>query len=78
MRMRKKPNLMPRIERCAHLLVRAPRDMRGRWLEESGFGRLCIEVGCGKGRFTAEVLQGYTAEEKAKFAGRRIRVRSSR
>jgi len=30
----------------------------------------------GKGLFTAEVLQGYSAEEKARFAGRRVEVPS--
>lgn len=33
MRMRKKPNLEARMERCADLLVKKPEEMRGRWRE---------------------------------------------
>lgn len=51
MRMRKKPNLSPRMEQCARLLVEAPEVRRGRWREPSG-GPLYLELGCGKGRFT--------------------------
>ena len=51
--MRKKPNLIPRMERCAAWQVKAPEELRGRWLESFGGERLWIELGCGKGRFTA-------------------------
>lgn len=55
MRMRKKPNLIPRMERCAHINVSEPESVRGRWLESfCGYGELYLELGCGKGRFTAE------------------------
>ena len=58
--MRKKPNLVPRWERCAELLENTPETHRGRWLEDfPGHDRLCLELGCGKGRFTA----GMAAEE---------------
>lgn len=58
--MRKKPNLVPRWERCAVLLENTPETHRGRWLEDfPGHDRLCLELGCGKGRFTA----GMAAEE---------------
>ena len=58
--MRKKPNLVPRWERCAGLLKNTPETHRGRWLEDfPGHDRLCLELGCGKGRFTA----GMAAEE---------------
>ncbi len=51
--MRKKPNLIPRMERCAGLLERDPQRLRGRWLEAfPGYERLHLELGCGKGRFT--------------------------
>ena len=54
MRMRKKPNLIPRMERCASVLVTEPEMYRGRWLSEfPGHDRLFVELGCGKGRFTA-------------------------
>ena len=43
------------MERCAALLETAPEERRGRWLEDfPGFTVLCVELGCGKGRFTAE------------------------
>jgi tRNA (guanine-N7-)-methyltransferase len=55
--MRKKPNLSARMERCAHLLIPDPGKYRGRWLSEFGYDELHIELGCGKGRFTAETAK---------------------
>ena len=56
MRMRKKPNLIPRMERCQRVLEREPERLRGRWLQEHhGYRELHLELGCGKGRFTAEM-----------------------
>ncbi|MBR6115332.1 MAG: tRNA (guanosine(46)-N7)-methyltransferase TrmB [Oscillospiraceae bacterium] len=53
--MRKKPNLIPRMERCAALLVTEPETLRGRWRETfPAFKEIRLELGCGKGRFTAE------------------------
>ena len=55
MRMRKKKNLLPRMEACGALLVADPRALRGRWRELLPEAReLRVELGCGKGRFTAE------------------------
>ncbi|MEI3103065.1 MAG: tRNA (guanosine(46)-N7)-methyltransferase TrmB [Oscillospiraceae bacterium] len=55
MRMRKKKNLLPRMEACGALLVADPRALRGRWRELLPDAReLRVELGCGKGRFTAE------------------------
>lgn len=55
MRMRKKPNLIPRMERCETVQVRNPKEYKGKWLgENSGFDGLYLEIGCGKGRFTAD------------------------
>ena len=55
MRMRKKPNLVPRMERCAATLITNPEALRGRWLEQfPGHQALHLELGCGKGRFTAD------------------------
>ena len=34
MRMRKKPNLIPRLERCAHVLENSPEALRGSWLDD--------------------------------------------
>ena len=54
MRMRHKPNLIPRMERCEHWQLRDPEELRGRWREEfPGYRELRLELGCGKGRFTA-------------------------
>ncbi len=58
MRMRKKPNLDLRMERCAHLLIQNPEEYRGRWralMPEAT--QLRLELGCGKGRFTAQTAQ---------------------
>lgn len=58
MRMRKKPNLVPRMERCARVLLSTSPDeaeQRGRWRELlPGAKELRLELGCGKGRFTVE------------------------
>lgn len=60
MRMRKKPNLVPRMERCASLLIREPEVRRGRWRELMPEAReLRLELGCGKGRFTAETAAAH-------------------
>ena len=54
MRMRKKKNLAPRMERCADWLIQDPAARRGRWRELMPQAReVRLELGCGKGRFTA-------------------------
>ena len=54
MRMRKKKNLIPRMERCGDCLIREPQVHRGKWRELMPQAReLRLELGCGKGRFTA-------------------------
>ena len=54
MRMRKKKNLIPRMERCGDRLIRDPYDHAGHWRELMLQCReLRLELGCGKGRFTA-------------------------
>ncbi len=55
MRMRKKPNLVPRMERCAALLETNAEEKRGAWLAGTQYGKLHLEIGCGKGRFTSAV-----------------------
>jgi tRNA (guanine-N7-)-methyltransferase len=55
MRMRKKPNMPQRVERCASVHITDPEVYRGAWLHKiSGFREVYLEIGCGKGRFTAE------------------------
>lgn len=55
MRMRKKKNLVPRMERCGDRLIQDPYARRGHWRDLMPDTReLRLELGCGKGRFTAE------------------------
>lgn len=55
MRMRKKPNLIPRMERCAEYQVKDPENWKGHWREKlDPECELRLELGCGKGRFTCE------------------------
>ena len=56
MRMRRKRNLEPRMQRCAGLWIQDPEAYRGSWRERlmpESTG-LYLELGCGKGRFTCE------------------------
>ncbi len=54
LRMRKKPNLQPRMERCSRVLVAEPSALRGNWLvKRPDCTALELEIGCGKGGFTA-------------------------
>ncbi|MBQ4370246.1 MAG: tRNA (guanosine(46)-N7)-methyltransferase TrmB [Oscillospiraceae bacterium] len=57
MRMRKKPNLIPRMEACGRVLVASPEELKGSWRESFGARSLYVELGCGKGRFTAETAK---------------------
>ena len=58
MRMRKMKNLEPRMERCAALRIQAPEEKKGHWRElKPECSQLWVEVGCGKGKFTAETAQ---------------------
>ena len=54
MRMRKKKNLLPRMEACRACQVQDPFAMRGHWRELMPEAKeIRLELGCGKGRFTA-------------------------
>ena len=59
MRMRKKKNLIPRLERCAAVQVRDGVALRGKWRETlmPEAREVRVELGCGKGRFTAETAR---------------------
>ena len=55
MRMRKKKNLVPRMERCDAVHVKDGFLMKGHWRDLFPAAReIWVELGCGKGRFTAE------------------------
>ena len=58
MRMRKRHNLEPRMEKCAEFLINEPETLRGEWKNNfPGHDKLCLELGCGKGRFTADTAE---------------------
>ena len=59
MRMRKKKNLIPRMEKCAAVHVRDGFVLKGRWREAlmPSATELRVELGCGKGRFTVETAR---------------------
>ena len=58
MRMRKKPNLGVRMERCARFLIDTPEEHQGRWRElKADASAVWLELGCGKGRFTSEMAE---------------------
>ena len=60
MRMRKKKNLAFRMEACAELWVKDPAGEWGRWrARKPDAHRLRLELGCGKGRFTAETAAAH-------------------
>ncbi|MCF0136730.1 MAG: tRNA (guanosine(46)-N7)-methyltransferase TrmB [Oscillospiraceae bacterium] len=56
--MRHRPNLAPRMEKCSTVWVTEPKELRGSWREEfPGYEALWLEIGCGKGRFTADTAE---------------------
>ncbi len=55
MRMRRMKNLDSRMERCAALRIQEPAEKKGAWRAlKPDATALWVEVGCGKGKFTAE------------------------
>lgn len=55
MRMRKMKNLEPRTEACAAYRITEPETRKGAWRQlKPDATALWVEVGCGKGKFTAE------------------------
>ena len=58
MRMRRMKNLEPRMEACAAYRIAEPATMKGTWRSlKQDATALWVEVGCGKGKFTAETAQ---------------------
>lgn len=55
MRMRKRHNLEPRMDRCRAYLAEEPEARRGRWKRDGK--PLFLEIGCGKGSFTCELAR---------------------
>ena len=59
MRMRKRHNLEPRMEKCADFLIEDALERRDHWRDiMPGCEKLSLELGCGKGRFTADTAEG--------------------
>ena len=58
MRMRRMKNLESRMEACAEVHIQEPAAYKGKWRDlMPGCKALWVEVGCGKGKFTAETAQ---------------------
>ena len=58
MRMRRMRNLQPRTESCGAYRVAEPAALKGNWRSlKPDCAALWVEVGCGKGKFTAETAQ---------------------
>ena len=58
MRMRKKPNLEPRMDACAQWWIQNPAEKKGQWRSLlPGCTELWVELGCGKGKFTVDTAQ---------------------
>ena len=58
MRIRKKPNLIPRMARCIQVQIEDPAALKSEWLKRNpDYAELWLELGCGKGRFTADTAE---------------------
>ncbi len=58
MRMRRKKNLEPRLERQSGITIADPEAMCGHWRSLFPLTqRLCVELGCGKGRFITQMAK---------------------
>ena len=58
MRMRKMKNRDSRMERCGELRITEPAEKKGAWRAlKPDCTQLWVEVGCGKGKFTAETAE---------------------
>ncbi|MBR4940850.1 MAG: tRNA (guanosine(46)-N7)-methyltransferase TrmB [Clostridia bacterium] len=69
-RMRKKKNLIPRMERAGAYIISEPNLYRGCWREKLGLApdaALTLELGCGKGAFAVKTAKHYASEESGKY-----------
>jgi len=58
MRMRRMKNLESRMEACAAYRITKPEELKGNWRSlKADAQALWVEVGCGKGKFTAETAE---------------------
>lgn len=59
MRLRRKPWAEPEVLQ-SDLLIQNPRDFKGKWNEVFGNNNeICLELGCGKGKFVSELARKY-------------------
>ena len=54
MRMRRKKNLTTRLDSCSDIWIKHPEAQKGVWLTDAPQTELHLEIGCGKGSFTAQ------------------------
>ena len=67
MRMRKRHNVEPRMERCQSVWIQNPEELLGNWRSLMPQAQeLRVEVGCGKGKFTVD-LRGALALRMARI-----------
>ena len=59
MRMRRKKNLVPRMEGCADIWEKNPALRKGLWLKDTSFADAHLEIGCGKGTFTTQTAEKF-------------------
>ena len=58
MRMRKMKNLESRMAGCSAYRITTPEELKGNWRSlKQDATALWVEVGCGKGKFTAETAE---------------------
>ena len=58
MRMRRMKNLDSRMDACSAMRIAEPAALQGNWRSlKPDCTALWVEVGCGKGKFTAETAQ---------------------
>ena len=70
MRMRRMRNLEPRTEKCAAYRIAEPEARKGHWRAlKPNCTALWVEVGCGKGKFTAETAQANATPGKPNTMG---------
>ena len=59
MRLRRKPWAEPEVLE-SNLLIKNPKDFKGKWNEVfKNNNEICLELGCGKGKFISEIAQKY-------------------
>jgi len=58
MRMRRKKNLIPRMEKCADVMIKEPQEYYSKWRTLMCDAKaLHVEIGCGKGGFVTQMAK---------------------